>query len=153
MGGLDKIQAKLDDSVAAREEVEAQNVALGQNKAALNAQVEAMSDFLSPYASFWNSFGPPCNRLLNLARKFYCLLIYLVRHYVLPIYLIEWPDLYILFYYLCAICGRYDWFSFLNFRFFSRLSCFLSLIPHLSLIMPSLFFGGSQLIIIKTNAI
>merc|ERR1712025_1245159 len=40
--GLDKIQARLDGNIAEREAVEAQNVALGQNKVALNGQLEAM---------------------------------------------------------------------------------------------------------------
>ena len=38
--GLDKIQARLDVNVAEREAVEAQNVTLGQNKAALQGQLE-----------------------------------------------------------------------------------------------------------------
>jgi len=40
--GLDKIQARLDDNVAAREAVEAQNVALAQNKAALAGELDSM---------------------------------------------------------------------------------------------------------------
>merc|ERR1712002_28022 len=40
--GLDKIQAKLDANVAEREAVEAQNLALGQSKAALVGELEAM---------------------------------------------------------------------------------------------------------------
>jgi len=40
--GLDKIQARLDDNVAAREAVEAQNVALVQNKAALAGELDSM---------------------------------------------------------------------------------------------------------------
>jgi len=40
--GLDKIQSRLDDNVAAREAVEAQNVALAQNKAALAGELDSM---------------------------------------------------------------------------------------------------------------
>merc|ERR1739848_791296 len=42
--GLDKIQAKLDGITAEREAVEAAHVALGQNKAALLGQVDAMGE-------------------------------------------------------------------------------------------------------------
>merc|ERR1712212_710700 len=40
--GLDKIQGKLDDATAAREAVEAQNLALGQSKAALVGELDSM---------------------------------------------------------------------------------------------------------------
>jgi len=45
--GLDKIQARLDDNVAEREAVEAANVALAQNKAGLQGQLEAMGTVAS----------------------------------------------------------------------------------------------------------